>query len=207
VLPYRNFIIIVSSPSGVGKTSIIDEIRKRDGKIDFSVSATTRKPRANEVNGKNYHFLDSGTFLRRVENDEFIEHAVVFGNYYGTLRNEVTKRFEEGHDVIMDVDWQGNRQIAAKLDSSELLKIFLLPPDMKTMEGRIRKRNLDDKATIDRRIAEARNEIAHIEEYDYVVINDDFEKSVGEVSALITAKRIGNVFQEELRRFVASLQD
>jgi guanylate kinase len=206
VLSYKNFIIIISSPSGVGKTSIIDEIRRRDNNIKFSVSATTRSPRANEVNGKNYYFLDSGAFLKKIDNDEFVEHASVFGNHYGTLKSEITKRFNEGYDVIMDVDWQGNRQISSKIDRNELLRIFLLPPDMETMKNRIRKRNLDDKVVIDRRIAEAKSEIEHFDEYDYVVINDDFEKSVSEVSALISAKRIGNVSNDELRRFVNGLR-
>ncbi|MDR1494491.1 MAG: guanylate kinase [Rickettsiales bacterium] len=206
MLSYKNFIIIISSPSGVGKTSIIDEIRRRDNNIKFSVSATTRSPRANEVNGKNYYFLDSGAFLKKIDNDEFVEHASVFGNHYGTLKSEITKRFNEGYDVIMDVDWQGNRQISSKIDRNELLRIFLLPPDMETMKNRIRKRNLDDKVVIDRRIAEAKSEIEHFDEYDYVVINDDFEKSVSEVSALISAKRIGNVSNDELRRFVNGLR-
>ncbi|MDR2777562.1 MAG: guanylate kinase [Rickettsiales bacterium] len=207
MLPHRNFIIVISSPSGTGKSSIIDEIRKRDNGLSFSVSATTRKPRASEVDGKNYYFLTEEEFSRKVGADEFLEHADVFGNQYGTLKNEITRRFDESLDVIMDVDWQGNRQISSKMDRSELLRIFLLPPTMKELERRIRKRNLDNDAVVNRRLGEARNEIVHFSEYDYVVVNNDFEKSVSDVSALITAKRIGNVLKDELNSFIRNLCD
>ncbi|MDR1426124.1 MAG: guanylate kinase [Rickettsiales bacterium] len=205
MLPYKNFIIIISSPSGAGKSSIIDEIKKRDEKLSFSISATTRSPRANEVDGENYHFLTGEEFSKKVKNNEFLEYVDVFGNSYGTLRSEITTKFEKGLDVIMDIDWQGNRQISSKMDRSELLRIFILPPSLEELSYRIRKRNLDNEATIERRISGARNEIAHFGEYDHVVINDILDVSVSEVSALIMAKRIENTKKSELDGFVEKL--
>jgi guanylate kinase len=202
---YKNFIVLISSPSGAGKTSIIDELRKRDERLKFSVSATTRKPRENEIEGKHYYFLDPETFNRKVENNEFLEDALVFGNHYGTPMSEIKSKFENNFDVIMDVDWQGAQKISKKMAPSELLKIFILPPSMDALEERLKKRNSDDPATVAKRINEARNEIEHFSEYNYILVNDNFEETVSRLEALIVTKRTENVLKKELSDFVHRL--
>jgi guanylate kinase len=202
---HKHFMTIISSASGVGKSVIIGEVKKADGNLKFSVSATTRKPRSGEVDGEHYHFLSQDVFLDKVQKEEFLEYATVFGNYYGTLRQEIYSKFAEGFDVIMDIDWQGNRLISSQMNQEELLRIFILPPTMVALEERIRWRNEDEEAVIVRRLKEARNEISHYQEYDYVVVNDDLETSIKEVESLISAKRLGNTIESDVVDFVNKL--
>jgi guanylate kinase len=205
MFPYKNIIVILSSPSGTGKSSIISEVMKGDGNLRFSVSATTREPRANEADGEHYYFLNRETFTDKIHNNDFLEYATVFGNYYGTLMSEIENNFREKHDIIMDVDWQGARQITGRVKRSELIKIFILPPSMKELETRLLGRNADDKISVARRMEEAKNEIKHFNEYDYIIVNDSFDKTVRDVKSLILAKRIGNIIKSEIRSFAKGL--
>ncbi|MDR2778292.1 MAG: guanylate kinase [Rickettsiales bacterium] len=202
---YKNIIVVISSPSGTGKTSIIREVIKRDDNLRFSISATTREPRANEVDGEHYHFIAREEFTDRIHSNDFLEYATVFGNYYGTPMNEIERNFKEKHDIIMDVDWQGARQITARVKKSELIKIFILPPSLEELRIRLKNRNTDSKISIARRMDEAKNEIKHSKEYDYVVVNDNFERVIDDVRSLILAKKIGNTIKSEVRNFIAKL--
>ena len=144
MLKYKNFTIIISSPSGAGKSTIVKKIREWDKKIGFSISATTREARPGEVNGVNYHFFTVEEFKKKIYNDEFLEYAQVFDNFYGTLRSEIEAKFKEDCDVLMDIDWQGAEQISNKLDKNRLLKIFILPPSLKELENRLKSRGQAD---------------------------------------------------------------
>lgn len=205
MLKYKNFTIIISSPSGAGKSTIVKKIREWDKKIGFSVSATTRQPRPGEINGVNYHFFSLEEFKKRIYNEEFLEYAQVFDNFYGTLRSGIEAKFKENCDVMMDIDWQGAQQISEKLDKNRLLKIFILPPSLKELENRLKSRGQDSTEVIEKRLAKAKDEITHCFNYDYIIVNDNLDKTVEEVKSIITAKRLINTIEEELKSFVENI--
>lgn len=205
MLKYKNFTIIISSPSGAGKSTVVKKIREWDKKIGFSISATTREPRPGEVNGVNYHFFSLEEFKKRIYNEEFLEYAQVFDNFYGTLRTGIEAKFKEDCDVMMDIDWQGAQQISKKLDKNRLLKIFILPPSLKELENRLKSRAQDSLDVIKKRLAKAKDEINHCFSYDYVIVNDNLDKTVEEVKSIITTKRIANTIKEELTNFVKNI--
>lgn len=205
MLLYRNFIIILSSPSGAGKSSIVKKIKEWDKKIKVSISATTREPRIGEVNHTHYHFFSVEEFKKKIYNKEFLEYAQVFDNFYGTLRTEIESKFKEDHDVVMDIDWQGARQITEKLGKERLLKIFILPPSLKELENRLKARGQDNIKVIKKRISKAKEEISHYGEYDYVVVNESLDKTFEEIKSIIIAKRLGNVIDEKLKEFVDNM--
>lgn len=205
MLKYKNFTIIVSSPSGAGKSTIVKKIREWDKKIGFSISATTRDPRPGEVNGVNYHFFTVEEFKKKIYNDEFLEYAQVFDNFYGTLRSGIEAKFKEDCDVLMDIDWQGAEQMASKLDKNRLLKIFILPPSLKELENRLKSRGQDDFDVIKKRMLKAKDEISHCFEYDYIVVNENIDKTVEEVKSVIIAKRLANRIDEDLKNFVENI--
>lgn len=181
-------LYIVSAPSGAGKTSLthalIDKLAERGRKAKFSVSYTTRKPRPSETDGKDYHFVSTEVFKNMVAEGAFLEHAEVFGRFYGTGREQTEKVLGQGIDLILDIDWQGAQQVRERMPES--VSIFLKPPSLTELERRLRHRGQDDEATIAMRMEEAEAELAHASEYDHVLVNDDFEHSLVEMLAIFT---------------------
>ncbi|MBB3190024.1 guanylate kinase [Halomonas cerina] len=181
-------LFIVSAPSGAGKTSLVRELIESLDGIRVSVSHTTRPRRAGEVDGVNYHFVDKAAFEAMVERGEFFEYARVFDNYYGTSRRAVQALLAAGQDVILEIDWQGARQVRAQL--SDAVSIFILPPSREELERRLAGRGTDEHAVIARRMREAVQEMSHHDEYDYLVINDDFTTALRELQSLVIARRL-----------------
>jgi len=199
----RGVMLIVSSPSGAGKTTISRLLREREPGLTMSVSVTTRPRRPSEVSGRDYHFIDRGEYDRMVERHELLEHAEVFGNGYGTPRAPVEKALAEGRDILFDIDWQGTRQLA-ETARADMVSVFILPPSFAELERRLRTRAQDSAEAVARRMAKAADEMSHWEEYDYIVINEDVERSVIAVQSILTAERYRRERQIDLAPFVAS---
>ncbi|MGE0625136.1 MAG: guanylate kinase [Pseudomonadales bacterium] len=180
-------LFIVSAPSGAGKTSLVAALLKADGRLTVSVSHTTRPRRPKEVADVDYHFVDAPTFERMIEADAFIEHAEVFGNRYGTSRESVATALATGSDVVLEIDWQGAALVRRVLP--EAVSIFIVPPSQQALRQRLQERAQDDPAVIESRLAAARSEMQHHAEFDYLVINDDFDTALKELEAIVTAER------------------
>ena len=185
---YRPLICIISAPSGSGKSTLVNELLKLVPDLDFSISYTTRAPRGSEQNGKQYHFVPREEFEQMIRNDEFLEHANVFGNYYGTARRFLEEAKEKKHDLLLDIDVQGAEQMKRKLP--EAVSIFVLPPDRKTLESRLRKRSEDAEEVIARRLVTATREIGNYDKYDYILINDDLEESIERLQSIVLSERL-----------------
>lgn len=185
---YRPLICIISAPSGSGKSTLVNELLKLVPGLDFSISYTTRPSRGSEQNGKQYYFVSREEFEQMICNDEFLEHADVFGNYYGTARRFLREAGEKGRDLLLDIDVQGAEQMKRKLP--EAVSIFVLPPDRKTLEWRLRKRSEDAEEVIARRLVTATREIGNYNKYDYILINDDLEESIENLQAIVLAERL-----------------
>ena len=186
-----NLLIIISSPSGAGKTSVCKKIINQDKKIKLSVSHTTRAPRDNEINGVDYFFISRNEFNSKILDEKFLEYANVFGNFYGTSKRVVEKILSENFDVLFDIDWQGAEQIINS-NLAKIVTIFLVPPSKKSVLKRLEKRSKetgDDKESIQRRMSEYENEMSHAHEYSYVVTNDDIEKCTKKVISIIENER------------------
>jgi guanylate kinase len=181
-------LIVVSAPSGAGKTSLVNALIANDPNIVASVSHTTRPQRGNERDGENYFFVDVPTFIAMRDAGKFYEHALVFGNYYGTSRAAVETERALGHDVLLEIDWQGAQQI--RLDFPEAVTLFILPPSRAALRQRLRQRGQDDDDAIARRNAAAVAEMAHYAEYDYLVVNDRFDDAVADLAAIVRAERL-----------------
>jgi guanylate kinase len=181
-------ICIISAPSGSGKSTLVNELLKLVPDLDFSISYTTRAPRGSEQNGKQYHFVPREEFEQMIRNDEFLEHANVFGNYYGTARRFLREAKEKKHDLLLDIDVQGAEQMKRKLP--EAVSIFVLPPDRKTLESRLRKRSEDAEEVIARRLVTASREIGNYDKYDYILINDDLEESIERLQSIVLSERL-----------------
>jgi guanylate kinase len=205
VMRRRGVMLIVSSPSGAGKTTISRLLLEREKELTMSVSATTRPRRPSEVSGRDYHFIDRGEYDRMVERSEFLEHAEVFGNGYGTPRAPVEKALAEGRDILFDVDWQGTRQMAQSA-RADMVSVFILPPSYAELERRLRTRAQDSDEAIARRMAKAADEMSHWQEYDYIIVNQDVEVSVNAVQSILTAERIRRDRQLDLAPFVATMR-
>jgi guanylate kinase len=202
----RGLMLVLSSPSGAGKTSISRALLAREKALSMSVSVTTRAKRPGEVAGRDYHFIDPESFGLMVNRGELLEHAKVFGNYYGTPREAVEDSLAAGRDVLFDIDWQGTQQLrhAAR---SDLVAIFILPPSTRELEKRLRSRAQDSATVVAARMAKASDEMSHWPEYDYVLVNDDLEASVASVVAILAAERLRRERQIGLDDFVKGLRE
>ena len=185
----------VSAPSGAGKTSLVNALVQRCRDVRVSVSHTTRPMRPGEKDGVNYHFIDEGRFLAMLDHTEFLEHAQVFGNLYGTSQTWVKEQLASGSDVILEIDWQGAQQVKRLLP--ETLAIFIMPPSREILQQRLNSRGQDDSAIIEARMSEAVEEMSHYVEGDYLVVNKDFEQALEELRAIIICQRLRTLRQQE----------
>lgn len=201
----RGLLFILSSPSGAGKSTLSRRLLSEDAAFDFSVSATTRAPRPGEVDGREYRFLSRERFREMIGAGEFLEHAEVFGNYYGTPRGPVEASLDAGRDVLFDVDWQGGQQLRNSVLKDAVVSVFILPPSIAELERRLRARGQDSDEVIAGRMARARGEISRWSEYDYVLINDDLDRCETEVRAILDAERLRRERRPGLVGFVQGL--
>ena len=181
-------IFMVVAPSGAGKSTLVNALLARDPGIDLSISFTTRAPRPGETNGREYHFTDAADFLARRSRSELLEWAEVHGHYYGTSRPWIEQRLAAGRDVLLEIDWQGARQVRGSLPQA--IGVFILPPSIEALEARLHKRGQDSPQVIARRLLAAGAEISHAAEFDYVIINENFEHALGELGAVVTSTRL-----------------
>jgi guanylate kinase len=205
VITRRGVCLVLSAPSGAGKTAIADALLASEPDLRRSVSVTTRAARAGEIDGAHYHFRDQIEFDRMIESDDLVEWARVLGrNCYGTPRAPVERALAAGHDMVFDIDWQGHRQLRNALPD-DVVGVFILPPSLAALEARLRRRAGDDEAEIQRRMTLAREEISHWPEFAHVLVNDDFDRAVEAVRAVLHAARLVTVRQTGLMGFVARL--
>jgi len=202
----RGLLIILSSPSGAGKSTLAKRLRAWDPSIVFSVSATTRAPRPGEADGVDYHFMTEAEFKATVADDGMLEHAHVFGNFYGSPRGPVEEAIERGEDVLFDIDWQGAQQIRNSALGQHTLSIFLLPPSIAELRRRLVGRAQDDAETIARRMQRSWDEISHWGSYDYVLVNDDLDATEERLRTIVTATRLRRIQQPDLTAHVRALQ-
>jgi guanylate kinase len=181
-------LFIVSSPSGGGKTSLVKALLEAEPEVRLSVSYTTRAPRPGEINGREYHFVAPPEFERMLEAAEFLESAVVHGNHYGTAQKWIERELADGRDVLLEIDWQGAQQVRRLM--RQVVSIFILPPSPGVLAARLKGRGLDSPEVVQRRLAAARDEISHVSEYDYVIINDDFNRAALDLRSIFRAERL-----------------
>ncbi len=191
-------LLIVAAPSGGGKTSLIDALLAEDERLRLSVSHTTRRPRPDEIDGRHYHFISAERFEAMVEAGEFLEHAEVFDCRYGTSRAAVEEHLTRGVDVILEIDWQGARQIRAAFGRCR--SVFILPPSLEILCQRLERRATDTEAVIQRRMRDAQSEISHWDEFDYLLVNDDFDTALADLRAILRSLRLSRNYQQERHR-------
>ena len=201
----RGLMLVLSSPSGAGKTSICKKLLQQDTGLVLSVSATTRKRRPGEVEGKDYQFLSIQEFESKINESQFLEYAKVFGNYYGTPAQLVERSLKSGVDVLFDIDWQGTQQLKARA-RQDLVSVFILPPSIKELEKRLFNRAQDTSEVVANRMSKSASEMSHYPEYDYVIINHDLDKSVQQVQSILRAERSRRERQIGLVEFVKYLR-
>ncbi len=182
-------MIIVSSPSGVGKTTLVKLLAERNKNFKISISNTTRIPRKNEIEGKDYYFINKEKFNDLIKTKSFYEYARVFNNLYGTLKDPVIKNLSQGKDVLFDIDWQGSKQIKRLKLKNKLISIFILPPNIKTLRDRLSNRDMKDKLILKERMNQFKNDVLHWKEYDYIVINNDLEKCYKVIMSIIDCEK------------------
>lgn len=202
----RGLLIILSSPSGAGKSTLARRLREWDASIRFSVSATTRPPRPGELDGQDYHFVSVERFRQWVDHDNMLEHANVFGNFYGSPKGPVVESIEAGQDVLFDIDWQGAQQIKNGSLRDGVLSIFILPPSIPELRRRLESRGQDDPAVIANRMVKSWDEISRWSEYEYVLINDDLDETEKRLKAIVSAERLRRSQQPGLLSHVRKLQ-
>jgi guanylate kinase len=201
----RGLMLVLSSPSGAGKTTLSRKLLAKESGIDLSISVTTRARRPGEVNGRHYHFIDRKRFDQLARSGELLEFAEVFGNFYGTPRKPVEKALKQGRDVLFDIDWQGTQQLRETLPQ-DLVSVFVLPPSIPELERRLHTRAQDDRKVIRARMAKAGGEMTHWAEYDYVVVNRNIDRAFSEIRAILAAERLKRERQTGLSAFVRGLQ-
>jgi len=202
----RGLLIILSSPSGAGKSTLAGRLRAWDPELGFSVSATTRAPRPGEVDGEHYRFISETDFKAQVSDGDMLEHAHVFGNFYGSPKGPVQDAIDAGRDVLFDIDWQGAQQITNSVLGQHTLSIFILPPSIAELRRRLEGRAQDDADTITRRMQKSWDEISHWGGYDYVIVNDDLNETEAQLKTIITATRLRRLQQPQLTDHVRALQ-
>jgi guanylate kinase len=190
-LPGNLFVVV--APSGAGKTSLVASLVERERNIRLSISHTTRAPRPGEQDGREYHFVDRARFERMIAAGDFLEHADVYGNYYGTSRAWIQRELAGDHDVLLEIDWQGARQVRSLFP--EMVGIFVLPPSLAELRRRLQGRGKDSAETIERRMASAREEISHVLEFEYIIVNDRFEDALSELTCVVRAARLARAQQ------------
>jgi guanylate kinase len=201
----RGLLLVLSSPSGAGKTTITRRLLESDPTLSLSVSVTTRPPRPGEVNGRDYIFIEQPQFVRMVVAGELLEHATVFGNSYGTPRRPIEEALAAGYDIVTDIDWQGTQQLNQAM-LEDLVKVFVLPPSIAALRDRLQRRAQDSPEIVAARMAKSAEEMSHWPEYDYVIVNRDIDASVAEVAAIVTAERRRRTRQLGLAEFVNRLR-
>jgi len=200
----RGLVLIISSPSGAGKTTICKKLIEEVNNLNLSVSVTTRLKRSDEVDGKDYFFRSDKEFDDMVTQEKFLEHAKVFGHSYGTLKSEIDTKIINGINVIVDIDWQGTRQIEQHIPD-DIVKIFILPPSIKELEKRLGARATESQDSFKKRMSEARKEISHYSEYDFIIINEDIQESVNKIKTILYSESLRRHRQVGLKKFVDNL--
>ena len=200
----KGLMLVLSSPSGAGKSSICKELLDLDKNLYLSISTTTRKIRPNEVSGKDYNFVTLAEFKNKLSQDKFIEHAKVFNNFYGTDKSIVESKIKQGKDLLFDIDWQGAQQLREKM-REDIVSVFILPPSKKELARRLKERGQDTNEVVQQRMSEASSEITHWAEYDYVIINEDLNLSVKTVLGILHSERMKRIRQIGLGEFVRTI--
>ena len=201
-------MIIISSPSGAGKTTLVKLLAERNENFEISISNTTRTPRKNEIDGKDYYFINKEKFNDLINTKSFYEYAKVFNNLYGTLKDPVIKNLSQGKDVLFDIDWQGTEQIKKLKLKNKLISIFILPPNIKTLRDRLSNRDMKDKLILKERMNQFKNDVLHWKEYDYIVINNDLEKCYKAIMSIIDCEKKGKKFlfdQNKIKEKISEL--
>lgn len=188
-------LFVVAAPSGGGKTSLIRALLERDPRVSLSISHTTRAPRPNEEDGVHYQFVDNDTFLQLIRQNAFLEHALVFDNQYGTAREQAEAKLISGYDVLLDIDWQGARQIRENYPACR--SIFILPPSIEVLRTRLARRGQDSEAVIEKRMQTARNEISHWNEFDFLIINDNFDEALADLMSIVRRGKLNRPEQKD----------
>ena len=202
-------LFIIAAPSGCGKTSLVEALIKKTKNLCVSVSHTTRPPRPDEVNGINYYFVSINEFEEMIKNNAFVEHATVFDNHYGSSTKLIREKLDEGVDVILEIDWQGARQVKENMPNS--VSIFILPPSNEALLGRLQQRAQDNDATINKRMSDAQNQMQHFNEFDYLVINDDFNSALNDLNLIIcrpdkASERFSLSLSEQSKKYIKLLK-
>ncbi|MAH02396.1 MAG: guanylate kinase [Candidatus Pelagibacter sp.] len=201
-------MVIVSSPSGAGKTTLVKLLSKRNKSFEISISNTTRVPRRDEIEGKDYYFINEEKFNDLIKTKSFYEHARVFNNLYGTLKDPVIKHLSHGKDVLFDIDWNGSKQMKRLKLKNKLISIFILPPNIKTLRDRLSNRDMKDKLILKERMNQFKNDVLHWKEYDYIVINNDLEKCYQAIMSIIDCEKKGKKFlfdQNKIKEKISEL--
>ena len=202
-------LFIIAAPSGCGKTSLVKALIKKTKDLCVSVSHTTRPPRPDEVNGINYYFVSINEFEEMIKNNAFVEHATVFDNHYGSSTKLIREKLDEGIDVILEIDWQGARQVKENMPNA--ISIFILPPSNEALLGRLKQRAQDDEITINKRMSDAQNQMQHFNEFDYLVINDDFNSALNDLNLIIcrpdkASERFSLSLSEQSKKYIKLLK-
>jgi guanylate kinase len=203
-LARRGLMLVISSPSGAGKSSLSRRLIAQHDRLELSVSCTTRPPRPGETDGVEYHFISHERFAQLVAEDAFLEWADVHDNRYGTLRAPVLAALEDGRDVLFDIDWQGGRQLFARA-AEDAVRVFILPPSLPALRARLQGRAQDSAEVIERRLTRAKDEISHYDEYDYVIVNDDFDRAYDQLRSIYHGEQLRCTRRPGLKAFVAGL--
>lgn len=202
---HNPFLIIISSPSGAGKSTLCRMIVQNDQTVKLSISATTRKKRPKEVDGKDYFFVSKKEYDDLINRDQFLEHAEIFDNFYGTPQENIKRELKDNNDVLFDIDWQGARQILQKFNRDDVLTIFILPPSLKILQERLRNRAQDSEEIVATRMQEAKSEIAHYNEYDFVLVNENLDETYQKIKSIINCHRIKRSKTKKIESFVNNI--
>ena len=202
---HNPFLVIISSPSGAGKTTIARMIVQNDHTIKLSISATTRPKRPGEIESKDYFFITKDTYQEMITKDQFLEHAEIFGNFYGTPKDKIEQELKLGNDILFDIDWQGARQILGKFKKDDVLTIFILPPSIKILHERLRSRAQDSEETVQKRMKGAKDEVSHYAEYDFILVNENLDETYQRIRSIINCHRIKRAKLQNVASFVQNL--